>query len=61
VQGSCPNLRFVLSGTIVTTNDDTKFKRGPCRNVETADSVDVKGWRQRDNSVLATEVNLGKK
>jgi hypothetical protein len=40
----------------VTTKGKTKFKHGSCGSLENNDRVDVKGRRQTDGSVLATEV-----
>jgi hypothetical protein len=60
VVGSCPNIRFFVEGTLVTTDGQTKFKRGSCGSLESTDRVDVKGRRQTDGSVLATEVELRK-
>jgi hypothetical protein len=56
VLGECPNLRFFVSGTLVKTNDQTRFKHGGCDKLKNTDRVDVKGQRQSDGSVLATEV-----
>jgi Domain of unknown function (DUF5666)/Putative binding domain, N-terminal len=60
VVGSCPSLRFFVSGSLVTTNEQTKFRHGSCRDIENTDRVNVKGRRQTDGSVLATEVELDK-
>jgi hypothetical protein len=60
VLGTCPRLRFFVSGTLVTTNEQTKFKRISCDKLENNDRVDVKGRRQTDGSVLATEVESPK-
>ena len=51
-------MRFTLPGSLVTTNKDTKFRRGSCDDLESGDRVDVKGRRQADGSVLAKEVEL---
>jgi hypothetical protein len=58
VLGECPRLRFFLSGTLVVTNAQTDFKNGSCGRLDNNDRVDVKGRRQADGSVLATEVEL---
>jgi hypothetical protein len=60
VLGTCPALRFVVSGTLVTTNEQTTFKHGSCDRLENNDRVDVKGLRQADGSVLAREVEQRK-
>jgi hypothetical protein len=49
-----------VDGTLVTTDAQTKFKRGSCDNLENTDRVDVKGRRQTGGSVLATEVEFRK-
>jgi Domain of unknown function (DUF5666) len=54
--GRCPNLRFVVQGTVTLTNDDTKFRKGSCGNLENGDDVRVKGQRQADGTVEAREV-----
>ena len=58
LSGACPNMRFTLQGTPVTTNKDTKFRRGSCDDLESGDRVEVKGRRQPDGSVLAKELEL---
>ena len=49
-------MRFTLPGSVVTTNKDTRFRRGSCDDLESGDRVDVKGRRQADGSVVAKEV-----
>jgi hypothetical protein len=56
LSGACPNMRITLPGSVITTNKDTKFRRGSCDDLESGDRVDVKGRRQADGSVLAKEV-----
>jgi outer membrane biosynthesis protein TonB len=56
--GACPNMRFVVRGNLVTTNSETKFRHGPCRDLERDVRVEVKGRRQPDGSVSATEVEF---
>jgi len=49
-----------VSATLVHTDGETRFKHGHCRDIENTDRVNVKGRRQTDGSVLATEVELDK-
>jgi hypothetical protein len=47
-----------LDGVVFTTSDETKFRRGSCRDLENRERVRVKGRRQADGSVSATEVEF---
>lgn len=58
--GSCPALRFSVSGSIVTTNSQTSFRRGNCSHVVNGLGVEVTGQRLPDNSILATVVSLNR-
>ena len=60
--GSCAasNLSFRVSSTLVKTNGSTQFKDAACASLKAGDSVEVKGARQPDNSVLATRVERKK-
>jgi hypothetical protein len=58
VIGSCPNLRFTLDGSFVTTDKETKFKKGHCGDVDNGTRLSVKGRRQENGVVDATEVTL---
>ena len=58
VGGSCAanSLSFKIGSTVVKTNASTQFKDAACASLKAGDSVEVKGARQADNSVLATRV-----
>ena len=60
--GSCAasNLSFRVSSTLVKTNASTQFKDAACASLKVGDSVEVKGARQTDNSVLAIRVERKK-
>ena len=60
--GTCPAMTFTVKTTKVTTNSATSFRDGTCADA-TANgaTVDVKGTRQSDGSILATRVELEKK
>ena len=62
IGGSCAasNLSFRVSSTLVKTNGSTQFKDAACASLKAGDSVEVKGARQPDNSVLATRVERKK-
>ncbi len=51
-------LMFTVDGRTVTTNILTEFKHGSCADVQNGTEVEVKGLRQPDGSVLASEVEL---
>lgn len=56
LSGSCPNLAFTLDGTAVTTNSSTVFEDGPCTAIQNGTKIDVKGAKQPNGSVVASEV-----
>jgi len=56
--GTCPNLTFTASGTSIVTNSSTRFEDGPCTVAQNGTSVEVRGTRQSDGSVLATKVDI---
>jgi hypothetical protein len=60
--GTCPAVTFTVKTTKVTTNSATSFRDGTCADA-TANgaTVDVKGTKQTDGSILATSVQLEKK
>jgi len=59
VQGSCPNLTFRLEGRTVRTNQQTDFRRGPCRDLRNGADIEVDGLLRTDGSVDATRVTFG--
>ena len=62
IGGSCAagNLSFRVGSTLVKTNASTQFKDAACASLKVGDSVEAKGARQTDNSVLATRVERKK-
>jgi hypothetical protein len=62
IGGSCAasNLSFRVGTTLVKTNASTQFKDAACGSLKAGDSVEVKGARQTDNSVLASRVERKK-
>jgi hypothetical protein len=56
--GSCPNLSFRVRGQRVVTNSATIFDDGRCTDIRNGRSVEVRGRRQPDGSVLATRVEV---
>ena len=60
--GTCPAVTFMVGTRKVTTNSATSFRDGTCADA-TANgaTVEVKGTKQTDGSILATRVELKKK
>jgi len=60
--GTCPAVTFMVGSRKVTTNSSTSFRDGTCADA-TANgaTVEVKGTKQSDGSILATRVELKKK
>jgi cytochrome c-type biogenesis protein CcmE len=58
IAGACAShsLSFKVGTTMVKTNAATRFKDTACASLRAGDSVEVKGTRQTDGSVLATSV-----
>jgi uncharacterized protein DUF5666 len=54
--GACPLLTFSVSSTRVTTTSATSFKDTTCGALANGDTVEVKGAKQADGSVLASRV-----
>jgi len=56
--GGCTtnNLSFKVAGTLTKTNASTQFKDTQCSALKAGDSVEVKGTRQTDGSVVAARV-----
>jgi hypothetical protein len=55
--GACPNLRFTVDGNLVTTNSETRFRRGSCSDLKDRERVRVRGLRI-SGVVVAREVEL---
>lgn len=59
LSGTCPALTFTVGGsTTVTTNVSTIFKDVTCATLANGGTVEVKGLRQADGSIVAAEVKL---
>jgi hypothetical protein len=56
LSGSCPNRTFTLENRTVRTDNHTDF-RFDCNKLKNGDRVDVEGFVQIDNAVLATRVD----
>lgn len=56
--GACAtsSLSFKVGSTLVKTNASTEFRNTSCASLKVGDSVEVKGARQSDASVLALRV-----
>jgi len=54
--GACPTLSFIVSSTPVVTSASTEFKDTACASLANGTSVEVKGTKQSNGSVLATRV-----
>ena len=57
VDGSCPNLSFLVNFRRVFTTGDTRF-RGGCDNLRSGAEVSVEGRVQSDGRIRATEVRV---
>jgi hypothetical protein len=58
LSGSCPNLRFMVDGTAVTTNGETEFRDGRCSGARDGEEVTVRGLRHSDGTVHARRVEF---
>ena len=59
--GTCPAVTFTVGTTKVTTNGATSFRDGTCATATTnGATVEAKGTKQADGSILATRVELKK-
>jgi Domain of unknown function (DUF5666) len=57
--GSCPGLTLTVSGRIVVTDSETKFKRGSCEHIQLGAAVTIKGQVLADGRIRAIEVEIG--
>jgi hypothetical protein len=55
--GVCPSIQLTVSSTRVVTNAATGFDRDPCSRIVTGSTVEIRGMRQTDGSVVATRVH----
>jgi hypothetical protein len=58
VEGSCPNLSFVVDLRRVFTTADTRFRGGNCGDLRWGTEVRVEGRVQSDGRIRATEVRV---
>jgi hypothetical protein len=56
VGGACPAITFMVRGNKVATNGSTRFDDTSCGRVANSMTVEVRGLRQTDGSVLASRV-----
>jgi hypothetical protein len=57
--GACPALQFTVNDLSVTTDVQTDFARGRCRDLSNGDTVTVTGTRT-DGSIDATKIQINK-
>ena len=59
LSGACPNISFTVGSTLVTANAATTYDGTSCSVLgQTNRSVEVKGTRQSNGSLLATEIEM---
>ena len=56
--GLCPAISFTVGTTTVTTDVTTSFSQGSCLQLTNGKQVEVKGTKQTDGSIKASEVSL---
>jgi hypothetical protein len=56
LKGACPTVSFGVNGFSVTTSSLTVFEGAACSSLKSGDKVTVKGLKQADGSVAATNV-----
>jgi hypothetical protein len=60
ITGTCPSIAFSIGSTSVSTNASTRFDDTSCSALKRGDSVEVKGTKQTNSSVLASRVKMKK-
>jgi hypothetical protein len=58
--GTCPNVTFKFGSTTIAVNRSTLFVQGSCAQLQGQLTLEVKGLRRPDGSVLATQVKFKK-
>ena len=58
LSGTCPALTFTVRGSMARTNGATFFKHASCAQIQNGATVEVKGERQADGSLLAVQVKI---
>jgi hypothetical protein len=56
--GACPAVSFMIGTTKVSTDSTTKFSDGTCQQLANGGKVEVKGSKQPDGSIKASELRL---
>jgi hypothetical protein len=56
--GACPSVTFTIGTTKVSTDATTKFSDGTCQQLANGGKVEVKGAKQPDGSIKASELSL---
>lgn len=60
VTGTCPSIGFSIGSTNVSTNASTRFDDTSCSALKRGDTVEAKGTRQTNGSILASRVKMRK-
>jgi hypothetical protein len=58
--GACPDATFRFGSTAIAVNRSTLFVQGSCALIKSGVTLEVKGLRRPDGSVLATQVKFNK-
>ena len=58
LRGACPNVTFMLSGSMVYADGATDFSGGNCKKMEEGQRVIVVGQRKSDGRVSAERIDL---
>jgi hypothetical protein len=58
LSGTCPAIRFRLSGRTVFTTSATDFRKGSCKDIHNETSVNVEGERMSDGTVRADRIEI---
>jgi hypothetical protein len=56
--GACPAVTFTIGTTKVSTDSTTRFSDGTCQQLANGGKVEVKGSKQPDGSIKASELSL---
>ena len=56
--GACPAVTFSVGSTTVVTDAATRFDDGSCGTLQNGTSVEVKGTRQPNGTVLAAKIDI---
>lgn len=56
LSGSCPNLSFALGAERLVADANTRFKDVSCGNIRNGQSLEVRGTRRADGTILVRDV-----